>query len=206
MTDIEDDGRVRVLTVRQPHAHLLIHGSPSAGVKDVENRSRPTSYRGTLLIQASAKVDRAAFADYITEGVQLPPAEALVTGAIIGSVQVTGCVRESRSRWAIPGYWHWLTAVAACSRPGHPAQGTAVDVRRAIRLGGMLPPARLGAVRVASRLDQPADSPTAAFGSGRPGIRAGRVEAIVSISPSATTSAESVLPMPKGPGTIDGRA
>ncbi|HEX9519502.1 MAG TPA: hypothetical protein VF940_25400 [Streptosporangiaceae bacterium] len=123
MTDIEDDGRVRVLTVRQPHAHLLIHGSPSAGVKDVENRSRPTSYRGTLLIQASAKVDRAAFADYITEGVQLPPAEALVTGAIIGSVQVTGCVRESRSRWAIPGYWHWLTAVPRAADPVIPLKG-----------------------------------------------------------------------------------
>lgn len=41
---------VRVLTVRQPHAYLLIHGSRSAGLKDVENRSKPTSYRGTLLI------------------------------------------------------------------------------------------------------------------------------------------------------------
>jgi hypothetical protein len=29
----------RVLTVRQPHAHLLIHGFPSAGVKAVQNRS-----------------------------------------------------------------------------------------------------------------------------------------------------------------------
>ena len=109
--DIENGGRVRVLTVRQPHAHLLIHGSPSAGVKDVENRSKPTTYRGTLLIQASAKVDQAAYAEYIAEGVELPPAGDLVTGAIIGSVQVTGCVRNSRSRWAIPGYWHWLTAM-----------------------------------------------------------------------------------------------
>ena len=38
------------------------------------------------------------------------PAEQLVTGVIIGSVQFTGCVRDSRSRWAIPGYEHWLTA------------------------------------------------------------------------------------------------
>jgi hypothetical protein len=90
---------------------LLIHWSPSAGVKDVENRSKPTSYRGTLLIKASAKVDQAAYAEYIAEGVELPPAGDLVTGAIIGSLQVTGCVRHSRSRWAIPGYWHWLTAM-----------------------------------------------------------------------------------------------
>ena len=82
MMDIENGGQVRVLTVRQPHAHLLIHGSPSAGVKDVENRSKPTGYRGTLLIQASAKVDRAAYAGYIGEGVELPSAGVLVTGAM----------------------------------------------------------------------------------------------------------------------------
>ena len=108
---------VRVLTVRQPHAHLLVHGSPNGGLKDVENRSKPTRYRGTLLIQASAKVDQAAYNDYIAEGVELPPAEELVTGAIIGSVQVTGCIRDSRSRWAIPGYWHWLTAAPRAADP-----------------------------------------------------------------------------------------
>jgi hypothetical protein len=67
----------RVLTVRQPHAYLLVHGSPNAGIKDVENRSRPTSYRGTLLIQASATVDKAAYDAYIAQGIELPPAEDL---------------------------------------------------------------------------------------------------------------------------------
>jgi hypothetical protein len=108
---------VRVLTVRQPHAHLLIHGSPNAEAKDVENRPRPTSYRGTLLIQASARIDRAVYVSYIAEGIELPPAGQLVTGAIIGSVQVTDCVRDSRSRWAIPGYWHWLTGAPQAADP-----------------------------------------------------------------------------------------
>ena len=131
MADIGNDSRssdvnasvVRVLTVRQPHAHLLIHGSANAGVKDVENRSKPSSYRGLLLIQASATVDQGAYADYVAEGVELPPAEDLVTGAIIGSVQVTGCVRDSRSRWAIPGYWHWLTALPGAADPVVPLKG-----------------------------------------------------------------------------------
>ncbi len=114
---------VRVLTVRQPHAHLLIHGSPNTGIKDVENRSKPTSYRGTLLIQASAKIDHAAYAGYIAEGIELPPADQLVTGAIIGSVQVRGCVRNSRSRWAIPGYWHWLTGAPQAADPVIPING-----------------------------------------------------------------------------------
>jgi hypothetical protein len=70
-----DTSAIRVLTVRQPHAYLLIHGSPSAGTKDVENRPKLTRYRGTLLIQASAKVDRMAYAEYVAEGIKLPPAE-----------------------------------------------------------------------------------------------------------------------------------
>jgi hypothetical protein len=131
MADMDNSGRfpeadapdVRVLTVRQPHAHLLIHGSPNAGLKDVENRSKRTRHRGTLLIQASAKIDRAAYADYIAAGVELPPAEELFTGAIIGSVQVTDCVRDSRSRWAEPGYWHWLTADPRAADPVIPLKG-----------------------------------------------------------------------------------
>jgi len=53
----------------------------------------------------------------------VPPAKDLVTGAIIGSVQVTGCVRDSRSRWAIPGYWHWLTATPRTADPVIPIKG-----------------------------------------------------------------------------------
>jgi hypothetical protein len=112
-----------VLTVRQPHAHLLIHRSPSAGIKDEENRSKPTRHRGILLIHASAKVDQAACAEYTAEGIELPPAEDLVTGAIIGSVQIIGCVRDSRSRWAIPGYWHWQTAAPGIADPVIPLKG-----------------------------------------------------------------------------------
>lgn len=114
---------VRVLTVRQPHAYLLIYGSPNAGTKDVENRAKPTRHRGTLLIQASAKVDRTAYAEYIAEGIKLPPVEELITGAIIGSVQVTDCVRNARSRWAEPGYWHWLAAHPRHADPVIPIKG-----------------------------------------------------------------------------------
>ena len=114
---------VRVLTVRQPHAYLLIHGSPNVGTKDVENRSRPTKYRGNLLIQASAKVDRAAYDEYIAERITLPPHEELVTGAIIGLVQLIDCVRGSGSRWAIAGYWHWLTSEPRPADPVIPIKG-----------------------------------------------------------------------------------
>jgi hypothetical protein len=55
--------------------------------------------------------------------VRLPPTSSLATGAIVGSVQVIGCVRDSRSRWAIPGYWHWLTASPRAADPVIPIKG-----------------------------------------------------------------------------------
>jgi hypothetical protein len=114
---------VRVLAVRQPHAYLLIHGSPSHGRKEVENRSKPTSHRGGLLIQATAQVDRAAYAEYVARGVELPPIGELVTGAIIGRVTVTGCVRDADDWSAIPGDWHWLTDDAVAARQPIPFSG-----------------------------------------------------------------------------------
>jgi hypothetical protein len=39
---------MKALSVRQPYTALIC-----AGVKTVENRSRPTNYRGKLLIHAS---------------------------------------------------------------------------------------------------------------------------------------------------------
>lgn len=43
--------KYKVLSVRQPYASLLV-----GGIKDVENRSRRTNFRGTVLIHASAKM------------------------------------------------------------------------------------------------------------------------------------------------------
>jgi hypothetical protein len=42
---------MKTLTVRQPWASLIV-----TGAKDVENRSWPTSYRGTLLIHAGVRL------------------------------------------------------------------------------------------------------------------------------------------------------
>jgi hypothetical protein len=44
---------VKVLTIRQPWAHAILHLG-----KDVENRSWRTRYRGLLLIHAAARPER----------------------------------------------------------------------------------------------------------------------------------------------------
>ena len=44
--------KVKVLTVKQPWASLIVHG-----IKDIENRSWRTNFRGRVLIHSSAKGD-----------------------------------------------------------------------------------------------------------------------------------------------------
>lgn len=90
------------LSVWQPWAYLLV-----TGTKDVENRRWRTAYRGWLWIHASQSLDEQAYAALVGEGVDLPPAAQLPRGALLGAVELLGCVRDSSSRWAEPGMWHW---------------------------------------------------------------------------------------------------
>lgn len=84
---------MKALTVRQPWASLII-----AGVKDVENRTWRTSYRGRLLIHAGRGRD--------TCDHEVP--DDLPGGVILGSVTLLDCVRDHPSPWSIPASWHWL--------------------------------------------------------------------------------------------------
>ncbi len=103
----------KVLTVRQPYASLLV-----GGVKDVENRSRRISYRGTVLIHAGARMhDVVSFlrkrheftVEEIVVMTQANEAEENdLFGCIVGSVEIVDCVQDSTSPWAERGQWHWV--------------------------------------------------------------------------------------------------
>lgn len=97
------------LAVRQPWASLLC-----CGIKDIENRSWTTDYRGRLFIVASATNVSAQLEEddmlmsmvqkHINSGV-LPPLHALQTSAVIGYVDLVDCSLEpSNSFWSI-GAW-----------------------------------------------------------------------------------------------------
>jgi hypothetical protein len=90
----------RALSIRRPWAYAILHLG-----KDVENRVMPIYYRGRILIQASLIVDR----DGCRE-LDLDPDDRrkLPIGAIVGSVEVVCCTRNSESEWAHRGQWHWL--------------------------------------------------------------------------------------------------
>lgn len=99
---------MRVLTVRQPWASLIV-----AGHKDVENRTWATTYRGRVLIHAASRLDPTG------------PATDLPTplGVVLGSVEIVDCVRNAASPWACPDCWHWMLARAEAWRYPVPHRG-----------------------------------------------------------------------------------
>ena len=101
---------MKALSIRQPWAWLIVRG-----IKDVENRTWRTGYRGPLLIHAAThpmtEDAEAWLAEYChglgIEGPHFP----LVAGGIVGRAVVADCVRLEDlvhpSEWA-EGPWCWL--------------------------------------------------------------------------------------------------
>lgn len=85
---------------------LTLHAHWAAAIfergKDVENRVWSTDYRGRVAIHAGSKIDRG-----ICQELGLDPAH-LVIGAILGTVDLVDVVRNSSSRWATSGHYHWI--------------------------------------------------------------------------------------------------
>jgi hypothetical protein len=75
-----------------------------AGIKDVENRTWRTNYRGRLVIHAGSGIDREGMNEHGQLLANYPHA------AILGTVKLVDCVQHSASPWAIAENWHWLLA------------------------------------------------------------------------------------------------
>ena len=105
---------IRALTVRPPWSDCIL-----TGAKEVENRTWTRSWRGTILLTASATVDRAALAHPLVTHA-LPPEYQLVRGAVVAVadlVEIHTC-DGACSRWAEPGRFHWqLANVDVLSEP-----------------------------------------------------------------------------------------
>ena len=86
---------MKAISIKQPWAWLIVHG-----IKDVENREWPTKYRGPLLIHASKGWSQSGF-DFICDRMDewVPHREYHAFGAIVGKVDLIGCVGSYDSRW-----------------------------------------------------------------------------------------------------------
>jgi len=101
---------VTCLSVRQPWADLLVRG-----IKDVENRTWDTKYRGRLFIHASTRFDAEGFtllAEYMEEFTGVRAVDALrskseyTLGAIIGSVLLRDVIPWKESMLDDLSVWH----------------------------------------------------------------------------------------------------
>lgn len=96
----------KALSIMQPWAALIVHG-----VKDVENRSWPTKFRGLVLIHAGKKYDDLAqdnvdgeIHPVTSEPLELPDGVTYPTGGIVGVAEIYDCVSASRSPWFVGDY------------------------------------------------------------------------------------------------------
>lgn len=99
---------MKALTIRQPYADAIAHGE-----KRTENRTRRTSYVGTVLIHAGLTGDRQAVLDGLMPGPD-------TRGAIIAVADLIGCHQADRccKPWGFADCWHWeLAAVRTLATP-----------------------------------------------------------------------------------------
>jgi hypothetical protein len=95
--------RLLALSVRQPWAHAIVYLD-----KDIENRPRGTSYRGTVLIHASMGMTQEEHDDAVdfmvdrrlcqTKG-GVPRGKVIERGGIVGAVDIVDSVDRSDSPW-----------------------------------------------------------------------------------------------------------
>lgn len=106
------------LSVRQPWAWLITH--PEFGsVKDIENRTWATNFRGPVWIHASKGMTKAEWCDaYAFVADSIPPGPGPASfleiplfddpcyqrGGIIGKAEIVDCVTRSSSPWFVGPY------------------------------------------------------------------------------------------------------
>lgn len=107
---------MKALSIRQPWAFAITHGR-----KDVENRTWATSFRGRILLHASATMTRDdvdGFRDFIKDNRDLGgdwlntrSLPDLQRGGIVGIASIVDCVAHSRSLWFVGPFGFVLTDV-----------------------------------------------------------------------------------------------
>ena len=103
---------MKALTVKQPWADLIV-----SGVKDIENRTWQTNYRGRILIHASKNpTPKWQLYNYelpiILNHIQSNYPFGHIVGAIVGMVDIVDCVKQHPSEWAEDSddVWNWVIA------------------------------------------------------------------------------------------------
>jgi hypothetical protein len=88
--------QMRALSIRQPWAWLIVHG-----LKDVENRTWTTSFRGRFLVHAPQEFDPEGYQWVLQSqiGVKMPKPAGFERGGIVGEADLLHCVSRHDSPW-----------------------------------------------------------------------------------------------------------
>ncbi|MFE0489156.1 hypothetical protein [Streptomyces sp. C1-2] len=95
---------IRGISVQQPHAACILSGD-----KGIENRPRPWSWRGWMLLHAGQRIDRPALrVPLIARTIR---GRDLTTGAVLGIARLVDCHQDPEhsepcTPWAQTGTWH----------------------------------------------------------------------------------------------------
>jgi hypothetical protein len=99
---------MKAITVKQPWASLIVNG-----IKDIENRTWLTKFRGRVLIHAAKKEFN--FTNELTSEYQREFISNIkkpyVNGFIIGSVDIVDCVKSKDNKstlWGNMYCYHWI--------------------------------------------------------------------------------------------------
>ncbi len=98
-----------VISIRQPWAHLIVHGP-----KRIENRTWRTKIRGPVLIHAAKGMTQEEYleaCDFIASRkieVEIPHPSEMRRGGIIGRANLVDCIQESADPWFCGPWGHVL--------------------------------------------------------------------------------------------------
>lgn len=104
---------MKAITIKQPWASLICEG-----IKDIENRTWKTNYRGRVLVHAAGCHGKKFKIKLTDEQMKIAfpvigkkcISENIPFGSIIGSVEITDCVQNHPSIWAEKDCWNWVLA------------------------------------------------------------------------------------------------
>ncbi|HCN05543.1 MAG TPA: hypothetical protein DIS79_07970 [Bacteroidetes bacterium] len=114
MKGSSDSNVIHVLSIRQPWASMIVRG-----LKDVENRTWYTSFRGDFYVHAGkasiSNLDRTCASRILKDTYRMTDKQlehlfdeaSLLRGGIIGSCRLENVVRNSQSVWALPEQYHF---------------------------------------------------------------------------------------------------
>jgi hypothetical protein len=115
---------MKALSILQPWAWLIVRpdltdtaqrarAAADGLIKDIENRSWRTPYRGYFLVHAGKTYPRIEHEDQARWieadfGIVLPHYEQMQRGGVVGQARIVDCVRDHASSWKVDGSWGFV--------------------------------------------------------------------------------------------------